>query len=102
MAYFSNGCEGETLDNQCSECPIGKHPDAPCPVLLVQSLYNYKQVAAGNEELRAAMNLLIDENGVCQMKPVLEKFVTANPAQRFDRKHILPSMLPWAEARGIV
>ncbi len=64
MAYFSNGSEGEKLDLQCLECVLSDHW---CPIDMLQSEYNYKQVEKGSEALRAAMNLLINEKGVCQM-----------------------------------
>jgi len=72
MAYFPNGSAGEILDNQCSECPIAD--DAPCPVLYVQMTYNYSQLDDEGEEtlLSKAMNCLVNENGICQMKPILE------------------------------
>ncbi|WOO43142.1 hypothetical protein [Rubellicoccus peritrichatus] len=73
MAYFSNGSEGAYLDNQCAECPIGKHHDAPCPVLLQTQLYNYAQ--CGNENLEAALNVTVNKHGDCQMKKVLEEFL---------------------------
>ena len=55
MAYFSNGTEGIVLDAQCSVCPVGRNPDLPCPVLLVQLAYNYEQVGEGQEKLREAI-----------------------------------------------
>ena len=64
MAYFSNGTEGEVLDEQCSECRL---PGA-CPVLWVQTEYNYTQLNKKNKDLRKAMNCLIDKKGNCQMK----------------------------------
>ncbi len=55
MAYFVNGSEGETLDAQCADCPLGygwndpaqgrfefeiDREPRPCPVALVQLVYN--------------------------------------------------------------
>lgn len=74
MAYFSNGTEGSILDEQCAVCPIGSDPDAPCPVLLVQLHYNYKQLKEGNKQLRKAMNLLINKEGICQMRKVMLEY----------------------------
>ena len=85
MAYFANSTEGETLDNQCFDCQLGygwNNPQQkelfgrepiprPCPVALVQFSYNYDQCRPGNEKLREAMNLLIDEKGVCQVRKEL-------------------------------
>lgn len=80
MAYFSNGSEGEVLDNQCCECRLPF--DAPCPVLLAQITYNYDQFKDGKEtEITKLLNILVDEDGVCQMKPLLDKLPDrrANP-----------------------
>jgi len=71
MAYFSNSSEGMILDEQCMECYLPD--DAPCPILLVQGLYNYDQMKAGNKKLREAMNILINDKGGCQMKPILDQ-----------------------------
>lgn len=70
MAYFSNSTDGDVLDAQCADCPLG---NKPCPVLNVQLTFNYKQCDKGQEQLRAAMNLLIDEKGICQLRPMLVK-----------------------------
>ena len=71
MAYFPNGTAGEVLDDQCSECPVDN--EAPCPVLLVQTAYNYSQFYdGGNARLIEAINLLVNEKGICQMKPIIE------------------------------
>jgi len=72
MAYFANGTEGEILDEQCSDCRIPD--DAPCPVLWVQTHYNYKQLDKGKETLTSElMNCLVDENGKCLMKVEIDK-----------------------------
>jgi hypothetical protein len=84
MAYFSNGSEGEVLDEQCADCPLGAgwndpnqmilpgcEPDyQPCPVHLVQLTYNYDQI--GNDDLWAAMNMLVSKDGVCQVREQLK------------------------------
>jgi hypothetical protein len=72
MAYFPNGCAGEILDNQCSECKLPD--DAPCPILFVQMTYNYDQIGDDGEETQLAevMNLLVNEKGICQMKPIID------------------------------
>ena len=73
MAYFSNGTEGMYLDDQCADCPLPN--DAPCPILLMQMIYNYKQLDSEGKKTLASevMNTLIDKNGDCQMKPLLDK-----------------------------
>lgn len=70
MAYFPNGSSGEVLDAQCADCPLG---DGPCPVMGIQMLYNYDQLADGQEKLRHAMRLLVNDEGVCEVrKQILE------------------------------
>ena len=68
MAYFPNGTSGMVLDEQCAECVLGM---VACPIFAVQMLHNYDQ--NDNEKLRDAMNLLINEAGVCQMRAELVK-----------------------------
>lgn len=89
MAYFSNGTEGMVLDEQCSRCPVGEDS---CPIYGVQMLYNYDQLKKGNEDLKAAMAMLIDDRGRCQMLKVLKEAgkVKADP----DPTPIDPSTLP--------
>ena len=72
MAYFSNGTEGMILDDQCSEC-LHADPDVGCPISLLQMNFNYEQNKTGNEKLEEAMNYLINKDGVCQMKPLIDK-----------------------------
>jgi hypothetical protein len=76
MAYFANGTEGSYLDEQCFDCPVGKDPDAPCPVLLVQSLWNYEQFdEKGNRvgPVKEILDTLINEKGDCQMRKVMKE-----------------------------
>lgn len=72
MAYFANGAEGSILESQCSDCILPD--DAPCPILWMQMEWNYDQLENGEEtKVSEVMNLLIDEKGYCQMKPLLDK-----------------------------
>lgn len=100
MAYFSNGTEGEKLDQQCDECPLGQ---GPCPVFLVQMLHNYDQ--CDNEKLKAAMNLLIDERGICQVRPQLlragVKAPESNPETISRPLTVIGSMKEWAVKHGL-
>lgn len=67
MAFFRNGTESMILDKQCAECLITGF----CPVLWVQSDYNYKQI--DNEMLREAINQLVNDiTGECQMKKAID------------------------------
>lgn len=76
MAYFSNSTEGMVLDEQCEQC-IHEDPGAGCPVAFVHLNFNYTQV--GNEDLRKAMTMLVNDRGICQMKPFLDKLRGPKP-----------------------
>ena len=81
MAYFANGSEGMVLNDQCDQCCLDI--DMPCPILQVYLEYNYKQV--NNPDLRAAMNILVDEKGMCVMRMILDekiRRVELDPRQR--------------------
>ena len=71
MAYFANGIEGEYLDNQCAECIIPD--DVFCPILVAQMQFNYDQCAARQGKLRKCLSMLVDDDGNCRMKPLIEK-----------------------------
>lgn len=73
MAYFPNGTAGQILDDQCDGCLHGVSDGIMCPVAYIQINFNYKQLDKGNESLRAVMNKLINEAGVCQMKAAMDK-----------------------------
>lgn len=75
MAYFPNGSAGEHLENQCGACLHGRDDDIGCPIAHVQMEYNYSQ--GGNEDLEAAITIMINEKGDCQMKPLIDKFYKA-------------------------
>lgn len=76
MAYFSNSTEGMYLDEQCARC-IHEDPNDGCPVAFVQQIFNYDQI--GNDYLQKAMNLLVNESGDCQMKPLIDKLRSPSP-----------------------
>jgi hypothetical protein len=69
MAYFSNSCEGYVLDRQCRECKINS---LFCPICHVQEKYNYKQLEAGQLELRECLNFLIGKDFKCQISELLK------------------------------
>jgi len=69
MAYFSNSSEGEVLDSQCAGCLLGS-PEASCPVKAIHWIYNYDQCS--NEKLREAMEMLVDKQGICQVKAEID------------------------------
>ena len=73
MAYFPNGPAGEVLTDQCDNCLHGLDDSLLCPVAHVQVTYNYDQLNPGNEDLQAAMELLIADHGECRMKLAMEK-----------------------------
>ena len=62
MAYFSNGTDGEALENQCAICRYG---DRACPIYAVQFNYNYD--ACNNKTARAILDELIRNDGTCNM-----------------------------------
>ena len=62
MAYFPNGTAGEVFDSQCADCRYGT---SPCPIYLVQSLYNYD--ACNNEVATKILNDLVKDSGECAM-----------------------------------
>jgi hypothetical protein len=68
MAYFSNGSEGEILEDQCQECILGL---GGCPTYGVQFNFNYDQMS--NEKLKEAMNMLVNEKGICQTKEAIDE-----------------------------
>ena len=65
------------LDNQCQDCVLGRNPDAPCPVLLAPLTFNYDQFKKNGErnKISEVLNCLVNEEGVCQMKRVLDEYV---------------------------
>ena len=71
MAYFPNATAGEVLDAQCGACPVMVADDTQCPVQLVQMMFNYDQCNKGNEQLKQAMSILINDDGICQMRQSL-------------------------------
>jgi len=70
MAYFSNGIDGNRLDVQCGECPYGQ---SFCPIWGVQHDYNYIQCDEKEKNLKNALNILIDEKGICQMFELIKE-----------------------------
>jgi hypothetical protein len=84
MAYFSNGTEGEVFDEQCCKCRYG---DKPCPIAMVQSLYNYE--ACNNEVASKILLELVKNNGDCTMylmDPVTFRAPDAEQIDLFDCK----------------
>ena len=62
MAYFSNSSDGAVFDDQCSQC---KHGENPCPIALVQVLYNYD--ACNNKVATNILDSLVKDDGTCTM-----------------------------------
>jgi len=76
MAYFSNSSDGEKLYRQCEECFYDMDTEQEthsCPVHAVHLMYNYDQCDRGQEKLRGALNILVNEHGECQVKPLVDK-----------------------------
>ncbi len=68
MAYFSNSSEGECFDNQCGECRYG---EKPCPIALVQQLFNYD--AVNNKAATDILSSLVRNDGTCVMFDMFKK-----------------------------
>ena len=99
MAYFPNGTAGEFLENQCDECIHGLSNDVLCPVYSAQIFFNYDQVRPREKKLRTCLNMLINEEGLCQVKQVLEEVRYLKTAdddiselERFDRDKLKGSV----------
>lgn len=96
MAYFSNGSDGYILDKQCADCPLG---DGPCPVALIHAIYNYDQIDV--PKLREAMNMLVNEEGICQMRYPIRGAAGYNKKESETPIPVMPAMKEWAEKHGL-
>ena len=67
MAYFSNGSEGMCFRVECASCKYGEDP---CPIAMVQNFYNYD--ACNNKTARAILDMLVKDDGTCEMKKMME------------------------------
>jgi len=85
MAYFSNGSEGMALDDQCAECIHADH-DVMCPIAGIQLEFNYDQLNKGNEDLKKAMTILIDDSGICNMKQIIDAHMKAGGKVNLNQK----------------
>ena len=74
MAYFSNSTEGSVFEHQCSLCKYGQDP---CPIALVQFMYNYE--ACNNEVATKILNELVSNNGTCSMWKEFKKDFRIDP-----------------------
>jgi hypothetical protein len=68
MAYFANGTDGMVFDNQCEQCRYGSKP---CPINLVQTMYNYE--AVNNEVSTNILDALVNNSGECAMYKMVKK-----------------------------
>ena len=75
MAYFSNGTEGMILDIQCSNCIYKNDEDHNllCPIHHAHMEFNYDQLDKGLEKLKACLNILVNDEGECQMRKIMIK-----------------------------
>ena len=76
MAYFSNSSEGYNFDEQCGKCKYGQ---LPCPIALVQGIYNYD--ACNNKTARAILDCLVKDSGDCEMWKLCQVDFEINPNQ---------------------
>lgn len=68
MAYFSNSSDGSCFAVQCEKCRYG---EKPCPIAMVQMLYNYD--AVNNKVATDILNELVKDDGRCLMYETFEK-----------------------------
>jgi hypothetical protein len=73
MAYFPNSSAGAVFDNQCAQCKYGQEP---CPIALAQITYNYD--AVNNETATAILDLLVSDDGICQMLELAKRDLGSN------------------------
>lgn len=104
MAYFPNGIAGEVLQEQCSQCPMGR---LACPTAATSMLFNYDQLQDDQEKLQEAMTILVAEDGSCETFKLLCHLKLAPIAEAEERAvplpaTILPSMVGWAKERGLI
>lgn len=76
MAYFSNGSEGHVFDSQCQKCKYGQKP---CPIAFAQITYNYD--AVNNKTATAILDVLIKDDGTCQMFAMAKSDFEIDPNQ---------------------
>ena len=82
MAYFPNGTAGMLFNETCFDCIHGISDDIGCPIALAQMMFYYEHV--GIKPLEDCMNLLVNEHGVCKMKPILDKYYTLKPDEEVE------------------
>ena len=80
MAYFPNGTAGLILEQQCMDC-IHEDEQSLCPIANAHYQLNYEQCKDGNEKLRQCMAMLVGDDGMCEMKPLIEKFYKKKPLE---------------------
>jgi hypothetical protein len=81
MAYFPNGTSGEVFDEQCGQCRYGHHP---CPIAFAQFNYNY--AAVNNETATAILDVLVKQDGTCEMFKMDEAHFYRDPADLFGEQ----------------
>lgn len=78
MAYFSNGSEGMVLDDQCAKCKVGQKP---CPIALVQVVYNYDQLNDESGTATKILDTLIRPDGTCTVWEMAKEDFAIDPNQ---------------------
>jgi hypothetical protein len=78
MAYFSNGSEGQSFDDQCGKCKYGQ---APCPIAWVQTNYNYDQHNDKSGTATNILNDLVKKDGTCTMRELIYSHKEVDPNQ---------------------
>lgn len=78
MAYFSNGSEGMVFDDQCAKCKFGQ---SPCPIALVQIMYNYDQHNDKSGTATKILESLVKDDGTCTMWELAKSDFSIDPNQ---------------------
>lgn len=70
-------------------------------MFLVQSFYNYKQFDAAGERNTVAelLDMLVNEKGICQLKPLLKDMPKIEPEREYDP--MSAELRAWAMKHGL-
>lgn len=78
MAYFTSGSDpsGDIFHDQCGTCIFGH---GPCPIALIQVTMNYEQNKDKTGTATEIMEILVDDNGTCNMRRTFKKQLAGVP-----------------------
>lgn len=66
------------FDDQCARCKFG---DKPCPIALVQMVYNYDQLNDTTGTARKMLNELVKDDGTCAVYEMAKADFAVDPNQ---------------------